>query len=66
MAPTDPKPTIVGALFTFSGSGQGVDDMLLDIAKGQTEQILSDLNDDGFVIVRREWLTQVQQDSLAN
>lgn len=62
----DPKPTIVGALFTFSGSGQGVDDMLIEIAKGQADQILSDLNDDGFVIVKRDWLTQVQQDSLSH
>jgi len=54
MDKTTPKQTIIGALMLVSGSGQGVDEMLFAIAKTQAAQILSDLNDNGFVIVPKE------------
>lgn len=48
------KDVIVGALMEYSGSGQGVDDMLYDIACGQADQIVAALHLFGWEVRPRQ------------
>jgi uncharacterized membrane protein len=52
----DAKKTIIGALMEVS---EGADGMVLTIAEMQADQILSDLSDDGFKIVRKDETEQM-------
>lgn len=45
------REIIADALFEFSGSGQGVDDMLAAIAEAQSDVILSALSAAGYRVV---------------
>ena len=47
-----PRDVIVKALFDWAGSGQGVDDMLAEIAQAQSDAILSALAAAGYRVVR--------------
>jgi hypothetical protein len=46
-----PREIIAQSLFDFSGSGQGVDDMLEAIAFEQSHAIFNDLKTAGFTII---------------
>ena len=48
-----PFEIIAGALLDYSGSGQGVDEMLIAIAEGQASAILEELEQEGWCVVRR-------------
>jgi hypothetical protein len=47
-----PEATIAQALFDYSGSGQGCDDMLADIALSQAKEIMKALKEQGFTVFR--------------
>lgn len=47
------KEVIARALYEWSGSGQGVDDMLAEIAMAQSDAILAALEAAGYVVVER-------------
>lgn len=46
------KEVIAMALYEYSGSGQGVDDMLAEIAMAQTDAILAALEAAGYVVTK--------------
>lgn len=60
-----PHDTIAQALFDFSGSGQGVDDMLADIAASQATAILDSLKANGWLIVSKGAIGRAQRDAVA-
>ena len=51
---TSAKEVIAAALFEWGGSGQGVDDILAEIATAQAVAILAALDAAGLVVVPRE------------
>lgn len=55
-----PSEVIAAALLEYSGSGQGVDDMLVEIAQSQTSAIIDDLRAAGYIIVRHDAIRLAQ------
>lgn len=48
------RDVIAGILFEYSGSGQGVDEMLAEIATAQADAIISGLEASGRAIVHKD------------